>query len=121
VWARLWTEVNGSWRVDQNVSFTTAAITRAAFTYPTNGATGVDYSQPFTWSAGSGAQAYWVDLGTTQGAFDVARSGNLTTTSWTPTNLPSSSTVWARLWTEVNGSWRVDQDLSFTTASSLPH
>jgi hypothetical protein len=119
VWARLWTEVNGAWRVDQDISFTTAPGLTAAFTYPINGATGVDYSKPFTWSAAAGAQRYNVYLGTSQGALDIAGSGELSGTSWTPTHLPSGSTVWARLWTEVNGAWRVDQDISFTTAPGI--
>src|SRR5437660_3653227 len=91
----------------------------AAFTYPTNGATGVNYSQPFTWSAATGAQGYEIDTGTTPGAYDVAKSATITGTSWTPSQLRAGSSLWARLWTYTSQGWRVDQDITFTTAANL--
>jgi hypothetical protein len=96
-------------------------VLRPTFSHPTNGATGIDYSLPFTWSSASGAQAYDVYLGTTQGGNDIADSGGLSSTSWTPSHLPAGTTVWARLWTEINNTWRIDQDISFSTAMSLSH
>ena len=63
-------------------------------------------SATFRWFPVAGAQ-YWLDIGATQGANTYYQSGNLgTVLSKAVVGLPSDgSTVWARLWYLINGSW----------------
>ena len=65
----------------------------------------------FTWSAGAGATAYWLDIGSTLGGNDIYQSGNLgnvlTTTVY---SLPAdNSTIYVTLWTYVGGQWLNNQ------------
>jgi hypothetical protein len=87
----------------------------ANFIYPVDGAVSVNMSTPMTWNAVAGAQAYYVYLGSTLGAKDLADSGELQTTSYTAVNVPAG-VVYATLWTKVAGEWRSVQ-ISFTAAA----
>jgi hypothetical protein len=87
----------------------------ASFIYPTDGATNVSMSTPVQWTAVPGAQVYYLYLGSTLGAFDLANSGELHTTSYTAVNIPAGL-VYARLWTVVADVWRY-VDISFTAAN----
>ena len=64
-------------------------------------------SVTFTWSAGSGASAYWLDVGNTPGANDIYQSGNLgNVLSTTVNTLPANgSQVYVTLWSLVSGQW----------------
>jgi hypothetical protein len=61
----------------------------------------------FTWSAGTGATAYWLDIGSVPGGNQYYQSGNLgnvlTTTVY---SLPiDGSTIYATLYSYVGGQW----------------
>ena len=61
----------------------------------------------FTWSAGTGATAYWLDIGSVPGGNQYYQSGNLgnvlTTTVY---SLPADgSTIYATLYSYVGGQW----------------
>jgi hypothetical protein len=61
----------------------------------------------FTWSAGSGATAYWLDIGSVPGGNQYYQSGNLgnvlTTTVY---SLPAdNSTIYVTLYSLVGGQW----------------
>lgn len=119
LYARIYTEVGGSWTYE-DVTFTAAAASSAntaQLTYPAAGATGIGSSPTFTWTGVAGAQDYVLTVGTTLGGYDVANSGMLagTATSYTASGLPAGKTLYARLYTLVNGTW-TDEDISFTTA-----
>jgi hypothetical protein len=100
------------------------ALTRAAeaqsltasFTYPTPGATNVDLTLPVQWTAVANAQAYYLYLGSSFGAKDLANTGELQTTSYQATNIPTGVPIYARLATKVAGAWR-SIDITFTVAS----
>ncbi|MDQ1417718.1 MAG: hypothetical protein QOF81_3331, partial [Acidimicrobiaceae bacterium] len=99
----------------------TLTVTQAQFTYPTDGQARVDTSQPFNWSTVSGAQGFVVIIGTTPYGAQLAYSGVLaaTTTSFDVSALPSGPTLYATLFTELNGSWGSYQAISFTAAPGL--
>src|SRR5436305_699848 len=75
----------------------------AVVTYPADAAVNVDFTKPFTWSAVANAQSYYLYVGTTAGAKDVVDSLELQDTSFSVWSLPIGRTLYARLWTQVNG------------------
>ena len=59
----------------------------------------------FQWTSVTGAQAYYLYVGTTPGAKDVVDSGELQTGSYLAQNLPYNQTLYATLWTCVGNLW----------------
>jgi uncharacterized repeat protein (TIGR03803 family) len=106
VYVRLWTLFNGSWLFND---FTYQAFdARAAMTTPAPGAgtplTGT--SVTFQWSAGVGATAYWIDVGTSPGASNLFGQSVGLATSQIVNGLPADgSAVYVRLWSQINGRW----------------
>ena len=73
---------------------------------PTPGSTPSGNQATFTWSAGTGATAYWMDIGTTVGGNDVYQSGNLGNVLTTTTDLPANgSQIDVTLYSYVGGQW----------------
>jgi hypothetical protein len=69
-------------------------------------------SATFTWYPSNAAQAYWLDVGSTQGGNNYYQSGSLPTTTLSETvnDLPTDgSTIYVTLWTEINGQWLYNQ------------
>ncbi len=113
LFARLWTETNGSWSVTQDISFTSSD--GGTFTTPADHQANVAPG-PMNWAATSAAQYYAVWLGSTPGGYDLAAASvSSSTTSYEPP-LPEGKTVYARLWTMVGGAWVRYDDMSFTTS-----
>ena len=86
----------------------------ATFIYPANHATNVDLTQPFTWTGVADAQAYYLYVGTSAGAKDLVNTGEIQVTSYrVPLTLATGTTLYARLWTKIAGTWRfVDRAFS---------
>ncbi len=109
VWARWYYLLNGSWQsIDYSYTAFGTASGIAVMTSPVPGTTLSGNSVAFTWSAGTNATAYWLDVGSTVGGHDYYSSGNLgnaltTTVNSLPTN---GSTVYVTLYSLVNGSWQ---------------
>jgi sugar lactone lactonase YvrE len=76
-------------------------------------------SVAFTWTAGSGATAYQLLLGTTGvGSDNLYDSKPMTATTVTVDNLPTSGvTVYARLWSLINRQWQTT-DYTYTEAGT---
>jgi hypothetical protein len=81
---------------------------------PLNGGTISGTSQFFTW-ANAGANLCQLWAGTSPGASDLGMfpPAGKTGTSTTTTGLPTTGTVYVRLWTQVNGSW-IFNDYTYT-------
>jgi hypothetical protein len=94
-----------------------AASLTATFTYPTNGDTTVNMSTPIQWTTVGGAQAYYLYLGSTLGANNLANSGELQQTSYVALNVPTGVLVYARLWTKAADVWRFT-DITFTATAA---
>jgi hypothetical protein len=110
VYATLWTQqASGAWSVTDAIHFSVAASGNGALTI-----TGIGSTRTFSWVTSATSQGYYFTVGTTLGAYDVVNSGVLpaTQSSYTATGLPSG-TLYARLYTAVNGVW-VPQDTPFT-------
>ena len=70
-----------------------AQTTTAQFVYPRQGAQNVDTSSPFQWTTVPGALAYYLYVGTSQGAKDLVNTGEIPQTSYTVPPLPSGVTL----------------------------
>jgi hypothetical protein len=104
----LYSLVSGQW-LSNAYTYTalSAAGGLAVIQTPTPGTTLSGNSATFTWTAGAGASAYWVDIGTLPGGNSIYSSGNLgnvlTTTVY---SLPANgSTVYVTLYSLVGGEW----------------
>lgn len=92
----------------------------ATFIRPTNGATNVDTSVPFSWTAGTGAGGYYLTVGATKGGAELANSGVLpvSQTSYHVPVLPGGRMLWGRIYTFLDGNWNSFRDISFTPVPS---
>jgi hypothetical protein len=113
VYARIYTEVDYHWYASQDIAFTEAP--RATFIAPANGTNTVDFTQPITWTSVSGAQAYYLKVGTAPGASNIINTGEIQQTSYSAATIPVSLTVYARISTEIAGAWS-HQDITFSGA-----
>jgi Putative Ig domain len=113
--ATLYTAINGTWASYQTTTFT-AAAGQGTLTYPTNNQTNVDPTHPFTWTPITHTQGYYLTVGTTPYASNLVNSGIIAATQTTyPTPfLPANQTLYATLYTAVNGTWR-PQSITLTT------
>jgi sugar lactone lactonase YvrE len=112
VYATWYYLLGGSW-VSTGYSYTAfgASTQKGVITSPVPGTTLAGSSVTFTWTAGAGATAYWIDAGSTPGGNQYFQSTNLgnvltTTVSGLPTN---GSTVYITLYSLVNGQWLNNQ------------
>ena len=96
----------------------TATQPLAVLTSPTpNAGTVLGTNATFIWTSGTGVSLYDLYLGTTgPGSSNVYTSGHVTTTSVNVPTLPSNGvTVYARLYSYINGGW---QYLDYTYVES---
>ncbi len=105
IWARLWYLQNNTWLFADN-SYNTAP-SKGVITSPTPGSTFTGSSATFVWTAGTGATAYWLDIGNVPGGNQYYQSGNLgnvltTTVHTLPTD---GSTVYVTLYSLIGGIW----------------
>jgi len=112
VYVRLYSLVNNQW---QHLDFTYTAFNssnaKGVISSPAPGSTLPGSSVQFSWSAGSGATAYWLDAGSTPGGNQYFQSGNLgnvltTTVNGLPTN---GSMVYVTLYSYAGGQWLNNQ------------
>jgi len=108
VYITLWSLVNGQW-LNNQYQYTAYSLSSGAgqITSPTPGSTFTGSTVTFNWSAGSGATAYWLDIGSTPGGNQYYQSGNLGNVLTTTANgLPTDgSTVYVTLYSLVGGQW----------------
>ena len=112
IYVTLWTEINGQWQYNQyTYTAFNSGSSKGVITSPTPGSTLTGSSQLFSWTPGSGATAYWIDAGSTQGGNQYFQSGSIgNVTSYTVTGLPTNgSTVYVTLWSLVGGNWLNNQ------------
>jgi hypothetical protein len=108
VYVTLYSLVSGNW-LGNSYTYTAFNPSSAAgvLTSPTPGTALTSSTVTFSWTAGSAASGYWLDLGSTAGGNQYYQSGNLgnvltTTVSGLPTD---GSTIYATLYSLVGGNW----------------
>ena len=108
VFITLYSLVSGTW-LSNGYTYTAFNLgaSGAVMTSPTPGSTFTSSSVTFTWTAGAGASAYWIDVGSTTGAHDYYSSGNLgNVTTLTVNGLPTDgSNVYVTLYSLIGGTW----------------
>ncbi len=115
IYVRLWTWINGT-PFHNDYTYTEASVAAAAITSPAPSGTLTSASTTFTWNAATGANSYYLWVGTTPGGYDLANQGPFTGTSATLTLPTNGTTIYVRLWTWINGT-PFHNDYTYTEAS----
>src|SRR5262249_47928174 len=89
----------------------------ATFTYPNANAQNVDTGKAFSWTTVPGALAYYLYVGTSQGAKDLVNTGEIPQTSYTVPPLPTGVTLWARIWTKKAAATWCYEEITFSAAA----
>ena len=117
LYARIWTKVRGSWYwTDSVFSAASAFNPESLLVYPSNGSISVDLSLPFQWTSVANAQSYRLWVGSTPGGADLHDSGEIRTTTRFIDSVPLNTSIYARLWTQLDGTW-YHSDASFRVAA----
>jgi trimeric autotransporter adhesin len=107
VYVKLWTLLGGTWQSSDYTYKAGSANTKAVMLIPAPTTLLGGASVTFTWSAGSGAAAYWLDVGSMQGQANLFGQNVGLTTSQTVNAIPTDgSTVYVKLWTLLGGTWQ---------------
>jgi unsaturated rhamnogalacturonyl hydrolase len=108
IYVTMYSLINTQW-VNNAYTYTAfnAAAAAGVLTTPTPGSTLTGSTVTFMWSAGSGATAYWLDIGTLPGGNTIYQSGNLgNVTSTTVNGLPTNgTTIYVTLYSLSSGQW----------------
>lgn len=119
VYARLWTKFSSGWKYTDRAFIAAAAIpgAPAVLQSPATG-TQAPGAVPvtFSWTASSGALAYYLYVGTTAGAKDIVDTGETPLLSAKALSLPPLRTLYTRLWTKSPTGWKYT-DSWFTTGT----
>lgn len=109
IYVTLYSLVSGQWLSN---AYTYTAYNLAAgdatMTSPAPGTTLSGNTVTFQWSAGSGASAYWIDVGSNAGGNQYYQSGSLSTStlSATVSGLPEDgSGIFVTLYTQIGSVW----------------
>ncbi len=113
LYVRLWAYVDGVWIYNTDQIYTACDMT-AKIKSPAPGSALGSTTETFTWNDSS-ASAYWLWIGTTAGDYDVYSANLGTDTSVVISDLPGNGkTLYARLWTYVDGVWIYSTDQTYT-------
>jgi len=114
IYVRLWTQINGNWS-NYDYTYTAASGTKAVMSTPVPGSVLSDLTVTFTWSAGVGASAYWLDVGTVQGQGNIFGHDVGLATSQMVGGIATGGgdPIYVRLWTQINGVWSYN-DYTYT-------
>lgn len=120
VYVTLWSLVNGQWLYNQYTYTAYYVVSKGIITSPASGSTLTGSSEVFTWSAGVGCTAYWINAGSAPLGNQYFQSGNLgnvltTTVSGLPTD---GSTVYVTLYSLAGGMWVYNQFTYIASASN---
>ncbi len=108
IYATMYTSLSSVWYTT-TATYTAFSLAAAdgVLTTPTPGSMFTGSSVTFDWTAGSGASAYWIDVGSTTGAHDLYSSGNIgNVTTLTVNGLPTDGiTIYVTLYSLIGSTW----------------
>jgi hypothetical protein len=117
IYVRLWSLVNGVW-LSRDYTYT-ALAGPAQITSPANGSALTNSTITFTWSGAAGATQYYLWVGSSAGANDLAIQDRGTNLNGTVSGLPvDGRTLFVRLWSLI-GTWQ-SNDYTYTAANAAP-
>ncbi|MCP4124974.1 MAG: hypothetical protein GY751_24800, partial [Bacteroidetes bacterium] len=102
IYVRLFSMVNGKWLANDCIYTTVNMI--AEMQSPKPNSELLSTSVTFTWND-SGADHYWLWVGTSLFSNDIYRGNPTIDTSVTISDLPREEILYVRLWSQVHGKW----------------
>ncbi|MCP4351651.1 MAG: hypothetical protein GY795_39805 [Desulfobacterales bacterium] len=121
LYVRLWSMTDGGWVFNSDVVCTACDYrpVTAVIQTPAEGAVLNSADETFAWN-NSGADRYWMRIGTFPGTGDVYNDDQGANTSVTVRNLPhSGETLYVRLSSEISGYW-VHTERTYTACDYRP-
>jgi len=109
VYARLWSNINGTWQHNDYVYSESGSTVAAVLTSPTPGLTTIlgTSNVQFQWSAGTGVALYQLNLSTVApGKSELFIYKGSATNTVAPALPGNGVTVYARLYSKINGVWQ---------------
>ncbi len=108
VYVRLYSLINGAWQYNDYTYTAEGTTANAALTSPVPGSALTSSAATFSWSSGTGATKYMLQLGTNgAGSANLYNAGPTTATQATATGLPTNgATIYARLSSYINAAWQ---------------
>jgi hypothetical protein len=120
IYVQLWTHKSGVWQNPGEYLYTAAPTCGGGGggggggSSPAPGSTLTSPSQTFSWSAVTGADQYWLDVGSRLANGDYFASAT-TSTSLTVNSIPCDGrTVFVQEWVHMGGVWQTPTQLTFT-------
>jgi hypothetical protein len=111
LWVRLYSHIGTQWYF-VDVPYSSAPAVPAQIVTPAPGSTITAGTVTLAWSKGRAVQAYWLDVGTAQGGYDLSSGYRGTSQAASIPGVPVG-TIWVRIWSLIDGSWRF-VDAKFT-------
>ena len=107
LYVTLYSLIGGAWVPNAYTYTALSGAEGGVITTPTPGSTLSGSSMTFGWTAGAGASAYWLVVGSTAGGDDYYSSGNLGNVLTAIVNgLPTNgSTLYVTLYSLIGGAW----------------
>jgi hypothetical protein len=119
---RLWSLVGPTWQfTDYSYITATSAPARAQMATPAPSSTLTASTVAFEWTGGAGVTQYYLWVGTSPGANDLAVQDRNTSLTGTVLGLPvDGRTIYVRLWSLIGGVWQSYDYAYPTTAVTTP-
>jgi hypothetical protein len=116
IYVQLWTNVGGAWQQPRRYRYTATPRCAAAMIQPAPGSALTTAVATFKWTSVSGADAYWLDVGSVVGQGDYFATSAAGTTL-TVSSLPcKGQPVHVQLWTHISGRWQPPERYAYTAA-----
>jgi hypothetical protein len=109
VYARLWSYINGTWQHNDYVYSESGSTAAAVLTSPTPGLSTIlgTSNVQFQWTAGTAVTLYQLNLSAVApGKSELFIYKGSATTTTAPTLPENGATVYARLYSKINGVWQ---------------
>ena len=109
MFARLFSFINGAWQHNDYLYTESGSPTPATLISPTPGLGTVlgTSNVAFQWDSGTGVAIYQLNLSAVApGASDLYLYKGTATNTTVPTLPANGATVYARLWSKINGAWQ---------------
>jgi hypothetical protein len=104
------------------VPIASPAQTTAQITSPTPGTPLTSTTITFSWNATTGADGYWLDVGTMIAQGNICASGQIATISFTCSGIPTTATIgtiYVQLYTHASGIWLAPQRYTYGPSSDI--